>query len=125
MTSAAESKEALRRAMRRQRAEVPVEQRRLASETLTNASRSLLLGLSAPIVSGYVPIRAEIDPGALMASMERYGARLALPRVEGDRLAFRLQLPGTPLVPGAYGIGEPAAGSPVVVPDLMCSAPRR
>ncbi|HJY90518.1 MAG TPA: hypothetical protein VJ255_09575, partial [Candidatus Acidoferrum sp.] len=43
------------------------------------------------IVSGYSPIRSEIDPLPLMRSLAEKGARLALPAVlaRGKSLAFR------------------------------------
>ena len=65
------------------------------------------------IVSGYRPIRTEIDPTPLMVALLERGARLCVPVVEGPArpLAFREWTPETPMEKGAFGAEIPAEGA--------------
>jgi 5-formyltetrahydrofolate cyclo-ligase len=86
------------------------------------AKRGLPLPLAAGvIVSGYVPIRNEIDPAPLMQKLALQGAQLALPTVtaRGKSLIFRAWLPGDRLTMGMLGIPEPSPAAAEVVPDIM------
>ena len=73
------------------------------------------------IVSGYSPIRNEIDPVPLMQTLVALGARLALPTVNarGRSLVFRTWSPGDRLMLGPLGIPEPSPAAAEVVPDIM------
>jgi 5-formyltetrahydrofolate cyclo-ligase len=73
------------------------------------------------VVSGYSPIRSEIDPVPLMQTLVALGARLALPTVNarGRSLVFRAWSPGDRLMLGPLGIPEPSPAAAVVVPDIM------
>ena len=73
------------------------------------------------IVSGYSPIRSEIDPGPLMRMLVSLGARLALPAVmaRGKSLAFRAFSPGDRLMLGPLGILEPSPAATELIPDIM------
>jgi len=73
------------------------------------------------IVSGYFPIRNEIDPTPLMQKLAGEGARLALPCVNarGQSLTFRAWLPGDRLMLGSLGIPEPSPAAAEVIPDIM------
>jgi 5-formyltetrahydrofolate cyclo-ligase len=73
------------------------------------------------IVSGYSPIRNEIDPEPLMKALAAQGARLALPSVNarGKALIFRAWTPGDRLMMGMLGIPEPSTAAAEVVPDIM------
>jgi 5-formyltetrahydrofolate cyclo-ligase len=73
------------------------------------------------IVSGYSPIRNEIDPVPLMQTLVALGARLALPTVNarGRSLVFRAWSPGDRLMLGPLGIPEPSPAAAEVVPDIM------
>ena len=73
------------------------------------------------IVSGYSPIRNEIDPVPLMRKLAAQGARLALPAVmaRGKSLAFRAWSPDDRLMLGALGIPEPSPAAAEVIPDIM------
>ena len=75
------------------------EERSAAAEAI--AARGLPFELAAgAVVSGYSPIRNEIDPAPLMQSLASRGARLALPVVLGR---------GRPLALRAWAFGEPLA----------------
>jgi 5-formyltetrahydrofolate cyclo-ligase len=73
------------------------------------------------IVSGYSPIRSEIDPVPLMRMLAANGVRLALPAVmaRGKTLAFRKWSPDDRLMMGPLGILEPSPAAAELVPDIM------
>ena len=75
---------------------------------------ALASGLVPPgaIVSGYLPIRTEIDPVPLMTALAARGHRVSVPVIEarGCPLKFREWLPGIELVDGPFGASVPAAG---------------
>ena len=79
--------------------------------------------LPGSIVSGYSPIRSEIDPMPLMKKLAEEGARLALPCVtaRGQALIFRLFNPNDRLMLGPLGIPEPSPAAPEVIPHNMLS----
>jgi 5-formyltetrahydrofolate cyclo-ligase len=96
------------------------EQRSAAA--LAIAERGLPFELApGTVVSGYSPIRNEIDPMPLMLKLAAQGARLALPTVtaRGQSLIFRAWSPNARMVLGSLGIPEPSPAAAEVVPDLM------
>jgi len=81
-----------------------------------------LLGDRPPgVVSGYYPMEGEIWPLPLMAALKSRGHSLALPVMQGkaDPLLFRAWAPGDPLLPGVWGIRQPAPDRAVVLPDTL------
>ena len=91
-----------------------------ASEKL--AARGLPFEIAAgTIVSGYSPIRSELDPAPLMRKLAERGARLALPAVmaRGRSLVFRAWSPGDRLTLGPLGILEPSPAKAELIPDIM------
>jgi len=99
----------------------------LSGEDRTSAAEAIAgRGLPFPIargavVSGYSPIRNEINPVPLMQSLANEGAHLALPAVlaRGKSLAFRIWSPHDRLMLGPLGILEPSPAATEVVPDIM------
>ena len=77
--------------------------------------------LPGSIVSGYSPIRSEIDPMPLLRKLADEGARLALPCVtaRGQSLVFRIFHPNDRLMLGPLGIPEPSPAAAEVHPDVM------
>ncbi|WP_339742498.1 5-formyltetrahydrofolate cyclo-ligase [uncultured Maricaulis sp.] len=73
------------------------------------------------VVSGYWPLPGEIDPRPLMVALAERGARLALPVIvaPGSPLIFRAWQPGDALEPRAFGLMEPSARAPELVPDIL------
>jgi 5-formyltetrahydrofolate cyclo-ligase len=73
------------------------------------------------VVSGYSPIRSELDPVPLMRALAARGAKLALPAVmaRGKSLVFRAWSPGDRLTMGPLGILEPSPAMAELVPDVM------
>jgi 5-formyltetrahydrofolate cyclo-ligase len=95
-------------------------QREAAAKAL--AKRGLPIAIAAGmVVSGYSPIRNEIDPAPLMEELARQGARLALPSINarGKALVFRAWRPGDRLMLGMLGIPEPSPAAAEIVPDIM------
>jgi len=65
--------------------------------------------LPGAVVSGYWPIRTEIDPRPALEALAA-SRRIVLPVVEGPGrpLGFRYWSPGAELIPGAFGAAIPA-----------------
>jgi len=86
------------------------------AEATPRANANLLahLGPLAPgtVVSGYRPIRTEIDPTPAMAALHETGARLCVPVIEaaGLPLKFREWSPGCAMETGPFGAEVPASG---------------
>ena len=97
-------------------------EKKRASAAAKLAKRGLPFKLMpGTIVSGYSPIRSEIDPAPLMLMLAEQGARLALPCVtaRGQSLIFRIWHPNDRLMLGPLGIPEPSPASAEVIPDIM------
>jgi 5-formyltetrahydrofolate cyclo-ligase len=114
------SKAELRTAALRRRDALTDKQRSAAA--LAVAKRGLPFAVTAgQIVSGYSPIRNEIDPTPLMQKLAGQGARLALPCVNarGQSLTFRAWSVGERLMLGSLGILEPSPAAAELIPDIM------
>ncbi len=73
------------------------------------------------IVSGFMPMKSEINPLPLMRKLAEAGAQLALPVVQGrgKPLIMREWSFGAPLASGVWGIREPGPEAHEVFPDLV------
>ena len=72
------------------------------------------------VVSGFLPIRSEIDPRPLLAELARRGARLCLPVVTSKtELQFREMVRGAPLVESAFGTIGPDENAAVLDPQVL------
>jgi 5-formyltetrahydrofolate cyclo-ligase len=73
------------------------------------------------IVSGFMPLKSEINPLPLMRKLADAGARLALPAVagRGKPLIMRSWQWGETLAAGVWGIREPTPKAPEVEPDIL------
>ncbi|MBR1251170.1 5-formyltetrahydrofolate cyclo-ligase [Bradyrhizobium sp. AUGA SZCCT0169] len=119
MTASA-SKADLRAAALAKRDALSDEQRAAAAQAL--AKRGLPFEITAGmVVSGYSPIRNEIDPAPLMRKLAEAGAKLALPAVmaRGKSLAFRAWSGNDRLMLGPLGIPEPSPAAAELIPDIM------
>jgi 5-formyltetrahydrofolate cyclo-ligase len=115
-----QSKADLRAAALASRDALSGEQRTAAAEAM--ATRGLPFEvMPGAVVSGYSPIRSEIDPAPLMRALAARGARLALPAVmaRGKSLAFRAWSPDDRLLLGPLGILEPSPAAAEIIPDIM------
>ena len=114
------SKADLRAAALAKRDALSDEQRADAAQAL--AKRKLPFEIApGMIVSGYSPIRNEIDPAPLMLKLAEAGARLALPVINarGKSLTFRAWSPNDRLVLGSLGIPEPSPAAAELTPTIM------
>ena len=122
-TLAAE-KAALRKIMRERRAALTPEARAAASLAVRDRVDAWLASARlAPgsVISGYWPIRSELDPRPAMQALAERGYRIALPVsiAQAEPLAFRAWDPGEPLAPDIMRIEAPLPSAPSVVPSLL------
>jgi 5-formyltetrahydrofolate cyclo-ligase len=99
---------------------LPAATRAAAAETI--AARSLPLRIErGMIVSGFSPMKSEINPVPLMRKLADAGARLALPAIagRGRPLIMRAWSFGDRLASGQWGIREPTPEAPEVAPDIV------
>jgi 5-formyltetrahydrofolate cyclo-ligase len=73
------------------------------------------------IIGGYHALQDEADPSLLLAALAKQGCAIAFPRVAARdaALEFHRVPDGEVLQPGAFGVHEPLAHWPHVVPDLL------
>ncbi len=113
------SKAALRREALARRNALPAEMRADAARAI--AERPFPRVPAAAIVSGFMPLKGEINPIPLMRKLADGGASLALPVVcgRGKPLLMRAFAFGDPLASGIWGIREPKPDAPEVLPDIL------
>lgn len=70
-------------------------------------------------VAAYWPIRSEADPRPLARALAAAGARLCLPVVDGEAMAFRAWSADSDLVPAGFGALGPAADAPDCEPAIV------
>ena len=115
-----EEKQRLRRDALARRDAIPAQMRQAAAETI--AARELPFAiLPGTIVSGFMPMKSEINPLPLMKRLAEAGAMLALPVVagRGKPLVMRAWGWGEPLAEGVWGLRQPGAEAPEVEPDIL------
>jgi 5-formyltetrahydrofolate cyclo-ligase len=119
-TDVEEAKAVLRREATARRDVLPVETRRAAAEAIATRAFPLTIALGTT-VSGFMPLKSEINPLPLMQKLSAAGARLALPRIagRGSTLSMRVWEFGAALNRGQWGIREPTADAPEVDPDVL------
>ena len=115
-----DQKAELRNAALAKRDALPAAERQQGAETV--AVRDFPLSIApGTIVSGFMPMRSEINPLPLMRKLAAQGAHLALPVIQGrgKPLLMRAWSFGAPLEARQWGIKEPADDAPVVEPDVL------
>lgn len=75
--------------------------------------------LDASPVSGFWPIRSEVDPRPLLRALHERGRALALPMVADPHLLFRTWTPGAALIRRPFGLSEPPDAAPPVLPRTL------
>jgi 5-formyltetrahydrofolate cyclo-ligase len=115
-----EAKSDLRREMTARRDALPPDIRSAAAEAIGVRPFPLSIAVGA-IVSGFMPMRSEINPLPLMKKLADAGVQLALPVTgrRGQPLTMRLWTWGEPLASGVWGIREPKPEAPQVDPDIL------
>jgi 5-formyltetrahydrofolate cyclo-ligase len=139
VTSIDQQKVGLRRAALEKREALSAEERQAAAEAI--AARPFPIAVApGAIVSGFFPIKSEINPLPLMRRLahvpakwepvrrqghapgqESAGAQLALPVVagRGKSLIMRAWNFGDKLVAGQWGLREPPSEAPEIAPDIL------
>jgi len=123
MTSAVsiqESKATLRREAMARRDALPADARKAAAGAIAAREFPLVVALGT-IVSGFMPLKSEINPLPLMQKLAQTGAQLALPVVagRGKPLIMRAWRPGEELAAGVWGLREPKPDATEVEPDIV------
>jgi 5-formyltetrahydrofolate cyclo-ligase len=119
-TETENSKAALRAEALARRDALPAAARAAAAETI--AARPFPVRVErGMIVSGFSPMKSEINPVPLMRRLADAGARLALPAIagRGKPLIMRAWAFGEALASGQWGIREPTPDAPEVAPDIV------
>jgi 5-formyltetrahydrofolate cyclo-ligase len=120
MSELPEAKSHLRSAMIARRDGLPANERSAAAEAIAARPFPLVI-YPGTIVSGFMPMRSEINPLPLMKMLADAGAQLALPVTgrRGQPLVIRAWRWGEPLAAGVWGIREPKPEAPQVDPDVV------
>jgi 5-formyltetrahydrofolate cyclo-ligase len=120
LSEIADEKAALRREAAARRDALPADVRKAAAEAI--AARGFPLAIApGTVVSGFMPMKTEINPLPLMKKLADAGATLALPKIagRGKPLVMRAWQWGAPLDAGQWGIREPKPDAPEVEPDIV------
>ena len=99
---------------------MPADERAAAAEQI--AARELPVAITPGVlVSGFMPMKTEINPLPLMKMLEEAGAKLALPAIKGrgHPLIMRAYAFGDEFARGQWGIREPKPEAPEVAPDIV------
>ncbi len=110
----------LRAAAQGRRDALSADERKVAAEII--ATRKFPLAIApGETVSGFMPLKSEINPVPLMQKLAEAGAALALPAIarRGKPLIMRAWSWGAPLDRGQWGIREPKPEYPEVDPDIL------
>ncbi|MEG3435772.1 5-formyltetrahydrofolate cyclo-ligase [Pannus brasiliensis CCIBt3594] len=108
----------LRKQLIAARRSIPIERWEHDSERLRENLRALALFQRAKTILGYFSYRQEPDLSSLFTLHHRWG----LSRCAGDSLSWHCWTPGDPLELNRYGIYEPMAIAPEILPaevDLL------
>ncbi|HUF56604.1 MAG TPA: 5-formyltetrahydrofolate cyclo-ligase [Thermohalobaculum sp.] len=116
----AHAKAALRRASFAARRAARAADDGSAAEAAAEHFRALRLHTGAAVISGYRPIRTELDPTPLMDSLISAGHRLCVPVIEGRGLPLRFRewTTRSPMVEGPFGAFVPEEGD-WLEPELL------
>jgi 5-formyltetrahydrofolate cyclo-ligase len=115
-----DAKAQLRAALQARRDALPADQRQAAAQIIAARVFPIPVALGT-IVSGFMPLKSEINPLPLMQKLAGAGASLALPVIagRGNPLVMRAWSWGEPLNAGVWGIREPKPEAPEVDPDIL------
>lgn len=98
---------------------MPTHERDIASQQLADHVDALDVK-PGQIVSGFLPIRSEIDLRPLMKLLDASGVRLCLPVVlDKQTIVFREYVPGGNLIGTGFGTSGPDENSKILDPEIM------
>ncbi|MFI5011506.1 MAG: 5-formyltetrahydrofolate cyclo-ligase [Hyphomicrobiales bacterium] len=112
-------KAAIRAGALARRDALPPEMRLAASKGFAESGVTALGEIEGAVVSGFWPIRSELDPRFLMRKLAEAGTQLALPCVEGGKLVFRRFAFGDRLRQAGFGLSQPPTEAPLAAPEIM------
>ena len=91
-----------------------------ASLEMAETARDSIAFEPGAIVSGFWPMRSEVDVRPMMFALREHGARLCLPAIlDKSTIAFRELVRGAPLVEMGFGTHGPGGEAEVLDPDIM------
>jgi len=120
-------RKAERQRLRAARLAVSVEDRSMMATAVAGHLDALLAARIGPVagrvISGYWPIKAELDLRFWLADLHARGARVALPVVEVQAapLAFRAWQPGMAMAHGHWNIPVPPPDADLLIPEVALS----
>ena len=120
MPNATSCKAELRAEALARRDAMPPGERAAAAETI--AARPFPVETKpGTIVSGFMPMRSEINPLPLLRKLAAAGAMLALPAIQGrgKPLIMRAYTFGDAFARGQWGIREPRPEAPEIAPNIL------
>lgn len=99
---------------------IPVAERIEKSLQLADHGLAALQFEPGTVISGFLPIRSEMDLRPLMAGLRGRGARICVPVIlDKQQIVFRELVPGAPLVDCGFGTMAPGPEAEVLDPDIM------
>lgn len=97
-----------------------VEQRQLKSLAIAENGASALRFAAASVVSGFMPIRSEVDVRPLMEALRARAGRICLPvMVDRETIVFREYVKSAELVKSGFGTTGPGENAAVLDPDVL------
>jgi len=119
--SRAEAKRRLRRLVLARRSAAAEGSTSTAGERIAAVGHELLEDHDKSVISGYWPMRHEIDCRPLLAGLHQAGWQVGLPCIEEHNapLVFRRWSPGAPLVKGVFETSEPHPDAAVLMPEVL------
>lgn len=113
-------KKALRQAALGRRDALDAQWRIEASLVMAETARRAIAVEPGTVVSGFWPIRSEVDVRPMMFALMEAGARLCLPAiVDKETIVFRELVRGAPLVDMGFGTAGPGEEAAVLDPQVM------
>lgn len=113
-------KQILRNAVLAKRDALTPDFRDKAARTIAENYADALNIQSGQIISGFWPIRSEIDPRPLLHSFRERGALICLPVIlNKTQICFRLWQENQTLIPCGFGTMAPDETAPILRPDVM------
>ena len=91
-----------------------------ASMEMAETLRDAIDFVPGTVVSGFWPMRSEVDVRPIMFALREKGARLCLPAIlDKSTIVFRELVRGAPMVDMGFGTSGPSEDAEVLDPELM------
>jgi len=120
MSSQREMKAEIRSRTLALRDAIPVTERQAKSAAMAALAGDRIPFEPQTVISGFLPIRSEVDLRPLMARLEARGARLCVPAIlDRETIVFRELLPDAMLVKTGFGTAGPGPEAAVLDPQIL------